>query len=64
MLIWFTYEATGNQVAINTAYVVVDIRGTETPVKDKTVISMVNGALTVQQSELEVVGMLNAASKE
>jgi hypothetical protein len=62
-MIWLTDAVTKNQIAINPKYVVAVFRAPEDAPEGaggKTVISLTNGTVIVDDSELDVVSRVNA----
>jgi hypothetical protein len=60
MLIYFTDAVTQDQIAINPTYVTAVFTAQEGDMKGKTVIGLTNGNLVVEQSQIDVVGALQA----
>jgi hypothetical protein len=60
MLIYFTDAVTQEQIAINPTYVTAVFVSQDVGHKGKTVISLTNGTLIVEQSQNDVVGALQA----
>ena len=58
-LIWLTEPGTAAKVAINPEYVVAVFVGKDEPVLGKTVISLINGNIVVEEDDLTVVNMIN-----
>ena len=58
-MIWFT-DVRKNKVAINPRHVVAVFTALEAEFMGKTVISLINGQLIVEEQDIEVVGMLSA----
>jgi hypothetical protein len=58
MLVYFTDAVTQDQIAINPTYVVAVFTAKEGEMKDKTVIGLTNGNVVVEQSQVDVVGIL------
>jgi len=58
-LYWFTDATNQGKVAINSEYVVAVFVAKEGPAEGKTIISLVNGTVPVDESELDVVSTLN-----
>jgi len=58
-MIWLTEPETGTKVAINPEYVVAVFAGKDEPVLGKTVISLINGNIVVEEDDLTVVNMIN-----
>ncbi len=58
MLVYFTDAVSKKQAAINPKYVVAVFPVVEGELKDKTAISLVNGSLVVEESQIDVVGIL------
>lgn len=58
MLVYFTDVVSKNQVAVNPKYVVAVFPVAEGELKGKTIISLVNGSVAVEQSQIDVVGVL------
>ena len=58
MLVYFTDVVSKKQVAVNPKYVVAIFPIVEGDLKDKTAISLVNGSVAVEESQLDVVGIL------
>lgn len=56
----FTEAISNTSIAINPKHVVAVFSATEGEQKGKTVISIVNGNIAVQEDYLETVGRLNA----
>ena len=62
MLVYFTDAVTQQQIAINPQYVVAVFVALEGEVKNKTVIGLTTGNVIVEQSQLDVVGILQGQS--
>jgi hypothetical protein len=60
MLIYFTDAVTQEQIAINPTYVTAVFTAQDGDMKGKTVIGLTNGTLIVEQSQVDVVGTLQA----
>ena len=60
MLIYFTDAQTGNQIAINPTYVVVVFTTKDDLGVEKTVINTTTGNIVVTDSQITVVGQLQA----
>lgn len=60
MLIYFTDAQTGNQIAINPTYVVVVFTTKDDEGVEKTVINTTTGNIVVTDSQITVVGQLQA----
>jgi hypothetical protein len=58
MLVYFTDVVSKKQVAVNPKYVVAIFPIVEGDLKDKTAISLVNGSVAVEESQIDVVGIL------
>lgn len=58
MLVYFTDAVSKQQVAVNPKYVVAVFPIIEGDMKDKTAISLINGSLAVDESQINVVGVL------
>lgn len=58
-LIWLTDGSTGNKVALNPKYVIAVFTATEGEAKGLTIISLVNGTVSVKETEIEVVTTIN-----
>lgn len=58
MLVYFTDVVSKKPVAVNPKYVVAVFSIVEGELKDKTAISLVNGSVAVDESQTEVVGVL------
>jgi len=58
-LIWLTEPGTDAKVAINPEYVVAVFVGKDEPVLGKTIISLINGNIVVEEDDLSVVTMIN-----
>jgi len=58
MLVYFTDVVSKKQVAVNPKYVVAIFPIVEGDLKDKTAISLVNGSVAVEESQIDVVGVL------
>jgi hypothetical protein len=61
MLLYFTDAITKNNIAINPKFVVGVFRAVEGDVKDKTVISLINGSVVVEETETDVCGQISNA---
>ena len=59
-LIYFTDAQTGNQIAINPTYVVVVFTTKDDEGVEKTVINTTTGNIVVTDSQITVVGQLQA----
>ena len=62
-LIYFTDAQTGNQIAVNPTYVVVVFTTKDEDGVEKTIINTITGNLAVTDSQIEVVGQLQAQIK-
>lgn len=60
MLIYFTDAVTQQQVAVNTKYVIAVFTASEGELAGKTVIGIVGGNIVVTESQIDVVGTLQA----
>lgn len=58
MLVYFTDVVSKKPVAVNPKYVVAVFPIVEGDLKDRTAISLVNGSVAVEESQTEVVGVL------
>lgn len=58
-LVWLTDASNGSKIAINPKYVVAVFTPVEGPAEGKTIISLINGTVPVQENELEVVQLFN-----
>lgn len=58
-LVWLTDALNGNKVAVNPEYVVAVFTAKEGPAEGKTVISLINGTIPVEEDELQVVSVFN-----
>lgn len=63
MLIYFTDAVTQQQIAVNPTYVAAVFVAQDGDMKGKTVISLTNGNMVVEQNQIEVVGTLNGQLK-
>jgi len=59
MLLTFTDAITNNSIAINPKYVVGVFVAVEGEVKDRTVISLINGSVVVKEDEFTVRGLVS-----
>ena len=55
---WFTDTGTGNKVAINPDYVIAVFIAPDGQFQGKTAINLINGQLIVEESDIDVVGVL------
>ena len=60
MLIYFTDIVSKNPIAVNPKYVVAVFPIVEGDLKDKTAISLVNGSVAVEETQIEVVGRIQS----
>ena len=60
--IWLTDVQNGGRVAVNTKNVSVVFTAPDGEIKGKTIISMTNGTLAVEEDDLAVVTMINEAN--
>jgi hypothetical protein len=60
MLIYFTDAQTGNQIAVNPKHVVVVFTAKNEANVESTVINTMTGNIVVTDSQIEVVGQLQA----
>ena len=60
MLIYFTDAQTGNQIVVNPKYVVVVFTTKDEDGTEKTVINTITGNIVVTDSQITVVGQLQA----
>ena len=58
MLVYFSDTVTKQQIAINPTYVVAVFSASEGDMKGKTVIGLTNGNVVVDESQIDVVGVL------
>jgi hypothetical protein len=58
MLVYFTDVVSKNKVAVNPKYAVAVFPVAEGELKGKTIISLVNGSVAVEESQIDVVGVL------
>ena len=61
MLLWFTEARTQNKMAINPEYVVAVFTSNEGDFSGKTVISVTNGQVAIEEEILETIGRINGA---
>lgn len=61
-LVWFTDHTTGSRVAVNPKYVIAVFTPKEGPAEGYTVISLINGTIPVEESELDVVTAINGGN--
>ena len=61
-MIWLTDAKNEQKVAVNPEYVIAVFTGTEGEVEGKTVVSLINGTLFVNETDLEVVSALSGAT--
>lgn len=54
-IVWFTDKMTSKKVAVNPEHVVAVFVASEGDLDGTTIISLVNGTIPVQESDLEVV---------
>ena len=60
-LVWLTDASNGSKVAVNPKYVVAVFTPIEGPAEGKTVISLINGTIPVEENEIDVVARFGAA---
>jgi len=60
--IWLTDVQNGGRVAVNTKNVSVVFTAPDGEIKGKTIVSMTNGTLAVEEDDLTVVTMINEAN--
>ena len=60
-LVWLTDASNGSKVAVNPKYVVAVFTPSEGPAEGKTVISLINGTIPVEENEIDVVAQFGAA---
>lgn len=58
-MIWVTDVANNNKIAVNTDHVVAIFPAFEGDHIGKTVIGLINGSIIVDESDVELVGILN-----
>lgn len=58
-LVWFTDKVNKNKVAINPNHVVAVFTATQGELDGSTVISLLNGTIPVEETDLEVVTAIN-----
>lgn len=58
MLVYFTDATNQQEVAINPKYVVAVFVLPDGEMKDKTVVGLINGNIVVEESQIDVVGVL------
>ena len=60
-LVWLTDVKTQQKVALNPKYIVAVFTATEGEAEGKTVVGLINGNIIVEESDLDVVGMITGA---
>jgi hypothetical protein len=60
-MIWLTDVKTQSKIAINPKYIIAVFVATEGEVEGKTFVSMINGNVVVEESDLDVVGMIEGS---
>lgn len=60
MLIYFTDVVSKKPVAVNPKYVVAVFPIVDGDLKDKTAISLVNGSVAVEETQIDVVGRVQS----
>jgi hypothetical protein len=63
MLVYFTDAVTQNKFAVNPEYVVGVFIASDEEHKGKTVLSLLNGSFLVDESQIDVVGVLQGQLK-
>ena len=63
MLVYFTDAVTEKDIAINPTYVTAVFVAPDGEMEGKTVIGLINGTIVVSESQLDVVGKLQAELK-
>ena len=63
MLVYFTDAVNSCSIAINPTYVVAVFSAHDGPHLGKTVISVINGTVVVEESQIDVVGVLQGQLK-
>ena len=63
MLLNFTDKQTGNSVAINPKFVVVVFTAKDEEGNESTIINTITGNIPVQQSQIDVVGLIQGELK-
>jgi hypothetical protein len=63
MLVYFTDSVTKNKIAINPTYVVGVFIANAEEHKGKTVLSLLNGSFLIDESQIDVVGILQGQIK-
>ena len=58
-LVWLSDAVNGGKVAINPDYVVAVFVAKEGQVEGKTIVSLINGTIPVDETDLEVVTLVN-----
>ena len=58
-MIWVTDIKNGQKVAVNPKYIVAVFVASEGDITGKTFISLINGGVAVEESDLDVVGMIS-----
>ena len=60
-LVWLTDATTNAKVAVNPKFVIAVFTPNDGPAEGKTVLSVINGSIPVNETELEVVQLFNSA---
>lgn len=58
-MIWLTDAVSKTKIAVNPTYVVAVFVAAEGEVAGKTVVSLTNGTTVVEESDIDVVGMIS-----
>ena len=58
-MIWLTDSKTEQKIAINPEYIIAVFTATEGEMEGKTFVSLINGNVVVEESDLEVVNLIN-----
>ena len=58
-MIWLTDVKTQKKLAINPKYIIAVFVATEGEAEGKTFVSLINGNVVVEESDLEVVNLIN-----
>jgi hypothetical protein len=62
-MIWLTDAKSKQKIAINPKHVVAVFVASESEFVGKTVVGLINGQVVVDETDIEVVGQLQGASK-
>ena len=59
-MLWVTEAKTQNKIAINPEHVVAIFKAVDGEFTGKTIVGLVNGQVAIDESDIDIVGQLNA----